>query len=68
MSYQTRQSVMGEHGVQEGAEHAPLWGPHVEDQRGGGVGPTALRGLSCLNDLLTLATENQSTHFITDCK
>ena len=24
---------MGEQGVQEGAEHAPLRGPHVEDQR-----------------------------------
>jgi hypothetical protein len=24
---------MGEQGVQEGAEHAPLWGPSVEDQR-----------------------------------
>ena len=23
-------------GVQEGAEHAPLWGPSVEDQRSGG--------------------------------
>ena len=26
-------AVMGEQGVQEGAEHAPLWGPSVEDQR-----------------------------------
>ena len=25
---------MGEHGVQDGAEHAPLWGPSVDDQRG----------------------------------
>ena len=30
-------SVMGEQGVQEGAEHAPLWGPCVEDQRSGAV-------------------------------
>ena len=30
-------AVMGEQGVQEGAEHAPLWGPCVEDQRSGGV-------------------------------
>ena len=29
--------VMGEHGVQEGAEHAPLWGPSGEDQRSGVV-------------------------------
>ena len=28
---------MGEQGVQEGAEHAPLWGPRVEDQRNGEV-------------------------------
>ena len=28
-------AVMGEQGVQEGAEHAPLWGPSVEYQRGG---------------------------------
>ena len=28
---------MGEQGVQEGAEHAPLWGPSVEDQRSGDV-------------------------------
>ena len=28
---------MGEQQVQEGAEHAPLWGPRVEDQRSGGV-------------------------------
>ena len=28
---------MGEQGVQEGAEYTPLWGPCVEDQRGGGV-------------------------------
>jgi hypothetical protein len=25
-------AVMGEQRVQEGAEHAPLWGPSVEDQ------------------------------------
>ena len=25
--------VMGEQGVQERAENAPLWGPSVEDQR-----------------------------------
>ena len=31
------QAVMGEHGVQEGAEHAPLWGPCDEDQQSGGV-------------------------------
>ena len=30
-------SVMGEQGVQEGAEHAPLWGPCVEDLRSAGV-------------------------------
>ena len=30
-------AVMGEQGVQEGAEHAPLWGPSVEDQRNGDV-------------------------------
>ena len=30
-------AVMGEQGVQEGAEHAPLWGPCVEDQHSGGV-------------------------------
>ena len=28
---------MGEQGVQEGAEHAPLWGPCVENQQSGGV-------------------------------
>ena len=28
---------MGEQGVQESAENAPLWGPSVEDQRGGDV-------------------------------
>ena len=28
---------MCEHGVQEGAEHAPLWGPSVKDQQGGDV-------------------------------
>jgi hypothetical protein len=28
-------AVMSEQGVQEGAEHAPLRGPCVEDQRGG---------------------------------
>ena len=27
---------MGEQGVQEGAEHAPLWGPCVEDQHSRG--------------------------------
>ena len=26
-------TVMGEQGVQERAENAPLWGPSVEDQR-----------------------------------
>ena len=30
-------AVMGEQGVQERAEHAPLWGPSVDDQRSGGV-------------------------------
>ena len=28
---------MGEQLVQEGAEHAPLWGSCVEDQQSGGV-------------------------------
>ena len=30
-------AVMGEQEVQERAENAPLWGPSVEDQRGGDV-------------------------------
>jgi hypothetical protein len=30
-------AIMGEQGVQERAENAPLWGPSVEDQRGGDV-------------------------------
>ena len=30
-------AVMGEQGVQERAENAPLWGPRVEGQRGGDV-------------------------------
>ena len=30
-------AVMGEQGVQDGAEQTPLWGPRVEDQWGGGV-------------------------------
>jgi hypothetical protein len=30
-------AVMGEQGVQEGAEQAPLWGPCVEEQQSGGV-------------------------------
>ena len=30
-------AVMGEQGVQERAENAPLWGPSVEDQQGGDV-------------------------------
>ena len=30
-------AVMGEQGVQEGAEHTPLGGPGIEDQRSGGV-------------------------------
>ena len=30
-------TVMGEQGVEKGAEHAPLRGPCVEDQRSGGV-------------------------------
>ena len=29
-------AVIGEQGVQEGAEHAPLWDPSVEDLRSGG--------------------------------
>ena len=28
-------AVVGEQGVQERAHNAPLWGPSVEDQRGG---------------------------------
>jgi hypothetical protein len=28
---------MGEQGVQEGAEHAPLWGTGVKDQQSGDV-------------------------------
>jgi hypothetical protein len=32
-----KECVMGEQGVQEGDEHAPLWGPSVEDQRSGDV-------------------------------
>ena len=30
-------AVMGEQGVQKGAEHTPLWGLSVEDQRSGDV-------------------------------
>ena len=30
-------AVVGEQGVQEAAEHAPLWGPSVEGQRSGDV-------------------------------
>ena len=30
-------AFMGEQGVQEGAEPAPLWGPSGEEQRSGGV-------------------------------
>ena len=30
-------AVVGEQGVQEGAENAPLWGPRNEDQRSGDV-------------------------------
>jgi len=30
-------AVVGEQGVQERAQNAPLWGPRVEDQRGGDV-------------------------------
>ena len=30
-------AVMGEQGVPEGTENAPLWGPSVEDQRGGDI-------------------------------
>ena len=49
-------AVIGEQGVQEGAEHVPLWGPSVEDQRSGGVvsylqnmggGPSGNPGPSC---------------------
>jgi hypothetical protein len=32
-------AVRSEQGVQEAAEHAPLWGPLVEDQCGVGVVP-----------------------------
>ena len=48
--------VMGEQEVQERAETAPLWGPSVEDQRGGDVvsylhhlggGPSESLGPSC---------------------
>ena len=30
-------AVVGEQGVQERAQNAPMWGPSVEDQRGGDV-------------------------------
>ena len=30
-------AVVGEQGVQERDQNAPLWGPSVEDQRGGDV-------------------------------
>ena len=30
-------AVMGKQGVQEWAEHAPMWGSSVEDQQRGGV-------------------------------
>ena len=30
-------AVIGEQGVQEGAEHTPLWGPSVEDQQSGDI-------------------------------
>ena len=30
-------AVLSEKGLQEGTEHTPLRGPHVEDQRGGCV-------------------------------
>jgi hypothetical protein len=30
-------AVMGEQGLQEGTEHAPLWGPSFDDQRSEGV-------------------------------
>ena len=30
-------AVLGEQGVQERAQNAPLWGPSVEEQRGGDV-------------------------------
>ena len=30
-------TVMGEQGVQEGAENTLMWGSSVEDQRGGNV-------------------------------
>ena len=30
-------AVVGEQGVQERAQNAPLWGPSFEDQRGGDV-------------------------------
>ena len=49
-------AVMSEQGVQENAEHPPLRGPCVEDQRGGcvvtypyhlGGGPSGSPGSSC---------------------
>ena len=40
-------TVMGEQGVQEGAEHAPLWGPSVEDQQSGGDVSYLGSGPSC---------------------
>ena len=30
-------AVVGEQGIQDRAQNAPLWGPSVEDQRGGDV-------------------------------
>jgi hypothetical protein len=41
-------AVMDELGKQEGAEHAPQWGPHIEDQCGGGfVAYVHHLGLAC---------------------
>lgn len=45
-------AAIGEHGVQEGVEHAPLWGPSIEDQRDEGV-------VSCLHHLASVHQEVQ---------
>ena len=58
-------SVMSEQGVQEGTKHAPLRGPHVEDQRGRcvvayplprGGGPSGIPGSSCRGRCLVLGS------------
>jgi hypothetical protein len=61
-------AVMGEQGVQEGAQNAPLWGPSVEDHRSGDVvtylhhlgaarqevqDPVAQGGVETMNSILT---------------